>query len=160
MIRFFFLLALIAPMVPPVALEAHAQASPPAVQRAPARADRQVADNEASLGERMNANTITVISGTPGGTYFRMASDLAFVLDESVPADRLDKALRQAVGDLLVDIDLFDVYRGPVIGDGRRSLAYRLRLQAPDRNLTDADVASVRERCAAAAGKLGAQLRS
>jgi phenylalanyl-tRNA synthetase beta chain len=86
--------------------------------------------------------------------------DLAFVLDESVPAERLDKALRQAVGDLLVDIDLFDVYRGPVIGDGRRSLAYRLRLQAPDRNLTDADVASVRERCAAAAGKLGAQLRS
>jgi len=82
MIRFFFLLALIAPMVPPVALEAHAQASPPAVQRAPARADRQVADNEASLGERMNANTITVISGTPGGTYFRMASDLAFVLDD------------------------------------------------------------------------------
>jgi hypothetical protein len=38
--------------------------------------------SEATLGERMNANTVTVISGTPGGTYFRMASDMAFVLDD------------------------------------------------------------------------------
>jgi phenylalanyl-tRNA synthetase beta chain len=86
--------------------------------------------------------------------------DLAFVLDESVPAERLDKALRQAAGNLLVDLELFDVYRGPAMGDGRRSLAYRLRLQAPDRSLTDADIASVRERCAAAAAKLGATLRA
>ena len=41
---------------------------------------------------------------------------------------------------------LFDVYRGAGVGDGRRSLAYRLRLQAPDRTLTDADVADVRAR--------------
>ncbi|MBP2291454.1 TAXI family TRAP transporter solute-binding subunit [Azospirillum rugosum] len=39
------------------------------------------ADGDASLAERMNANTVAVISGTPGGTYFRMASDMAFVLD-------------------------------------------------------------------------------
>jgi len=38
--------------------------------------------SEAALGERMNANTIAVVSGTPGGTYFRMASDMAFVLDD------------------------------------------------------------------------------
>jgi phenylalanyl-tRNA synthetase beta chain len=86
--------------------------------------------------------------------------DLAFVLDDSVPAERLDKALRQAAGALLVDLDLFDVYRGDAIGAGRRSLAYRLRLQAQDRNLTDADVATVRDRCAAAATKLGATLRA
>ncbi len=39
--------------------------------------------SEAELNERMNANTVSVISGTPGGTYFRMASDMAFVLDDA-----------------------------------------------------------------------------
>ena len=37
---------------------------------------------EAALGERMNANTVTVVTGTPGGTYFRVGADLAFVLDD------------------------------------------------------------------------------
>ena len=60
---------------------------------------------------------------------------------------------------LLVDLELFDVYRGAGVGDGRRSLAYRLRLQAPDRNLTDADVAEVRAKVTAATAKLGAELR-
>jgi phenylalanyl-tRNA synthetase beta chain len=85
--------------------------------------------------------------------------DLAFVLPEDVPAERLDKAIRQGAGPLLVDLDQFDVYRGPAVGEGRRSLAFRLRLQAPDRNLTDADVADVRRRATAAAAKLGAELR-
>ncbi|GJE47613.1 hypothetical protein GOFOIKOB_0638 [Methylobacterium tardum] len=37
---------------------------------------------EAALGDRMNANTVTVVTGTPGGTYFRVGADLAFVLDD------------------------------------------------------------------------------
>ncbi|MRI57445.1 transporter, partial [Methylobacterium sp. DB1607] len=37
---------------------------------------------EAALGERMNANTVTVVTGTPGGTYFRVGAELAFVLDD------------------------------------------------------------------------------
>ena len=85
--------------------------------------------------------------------------DLAFVLPEDVPAERLDKAIRQGAGALLVDLELFDVYRGAGVGEGRRSLAYRLRLQAPDRTLTDADVADVRRKATAAAAKLGADLR-
>ena len=43
---------------------------------------RRISDNENSLTARMNANTVSVVSGTPGGTYFRMAADLAFVLDD------------------------------------------------------------------------------
>jgi phenylalanyl-tRNA synthetase beta chain len=85
--------------------------------------------------------------------------DLAFALPADVPAEKLDKAIRQGAGGLLVDLDLFDVYRGTGIGAGRRSLAYRLRLQAADRNLTDADVADVRAQVTAAAAKLGAELR-
>ena len=76
-----------------------------------------------------------------------------------MPAEKLDKAIRQGAGALLVDLDLFDVYRGAALGDGRRSLAYRLRLQAPDRTLTDGDVADVRAKVTAAAAKLGAELR-
>lgn len=85
--------------------------------------------------------------------------DLAFVLRDDVPAERLEKAIRQSAGALLVDLALFDVYRGPGVPEGARSLAYRLRLQAMDRSLTDADIAQVREKVTAAAAKLGAELR-
>ncbi len=85
--------------------------------------------------------------------------DLAFTLPDDVPAEKLDKAIRQGAGAVLVDLDLFDVYRGAALSDGRRSLAYRLRLQAPDRTLTDGDVADVRAKVTAAAAKLGAELR-
>ncbi|MGH9272668.1 MAG: phenylalanine--tRNA ligase subunit beta [Ilumatobacteraceae bacterium] len=85
--------------------------------------------------------------------------DLAFALPDDVPADRLEKVIRQGAGSLLVGLELFDVYRGVAIGSGRRSLAYRLRLQAHDRSLNDGDVADVRQRVTAAAAKLGAELR-
>src|SRR5215216_2670575 len=55
-------------------------ASSGAEKRQNVRAHRDVT-TETVLAERMNANTVSVISGTPGGTYFRMASDMAFVLD-------------------------------------------------------------------------------
>ena len=44
-------------------------------------------------------------------------------------------------------LELFDVYRGPGVPEGSRSLAYRLRFQAPDRTLTDTEVADARQRC-------------
>jgi phenylalanyl-tRNA synthetase beta chain len=87
-------------------------------------------------------------------------TDLAFVLRDDVPAAALTAAVRTAAADLLADLHLFDVYRGPAVPTGHRSLAYRLRLQAPDRTLTDAAVAAVRERAVAAAGALGATLRA
>jgi phenylalanyl-tRNA synthetase beta chain len=85
--------------------------------------------------------------------------DLAFVVPDDVPAEKVDKAIRQGAGRLLVGLELFDVFRGESLGEGTRSLAYRLRLQAPDRNLTEADIATVREAASASAGKLGAELR-
>ncbi len=85
--------------------------------------------------------------------------DLAFVAPDTVPADKLAKAIRQGSGPLVVALDQFDVFRGPSLGDGVRSIAYRLRLQAPDRNLTDDDVANVKRSAIAAAAKVGAELR-
>jgi phenylalanyl-tRNA synthetase beta chain len=75
--------------------------------------------------------------------------DLAFVLPDGVPAATAEAALRTAGGDLLVGLQLFDVYRGAGVADGERSLTYRLRFCAVDRTLTDGDVAEVRERAIA-----------
>ena len=73
--------------------------------------------------------------------------DLAFVVDHAVHAGAVEQTLRDAGGELLVELRLFDVFRGPQLGDGRRSLAYRLRLNALDRTLTDDEVAEARRRC-------------
>jgi phenylalanyl-tRNA synthetase beta chain len=72
--------------------------------------------------------------------------DLAFVIADDVPAHRAERALREAGGELLVGLELFDVYRGAGVDDGSRSLAFRLRFCAMDRTLTDAEVAEVRQR--------------
>lgn len=72
--------------------------------------------------------------------------DLAFEVEEAVPASAVEEAIRAAGGDLLWSSRLFDVFRGAAVPEGRRSLAYTLRLQALDRTLTEADVAEVRTR--------------
>jgi len=78
-----------------------------------------------------------------------------------VGADELADTLRSSGGDLVTSVDLFDVYRGTSVGDGRRSLAYRLRIQAPDRTLTDVELADVRNALVAAASTAhGAELRT
>ncbi|MGB7879300.1 MAG: phenylalanine--tRNA ligase subunit beta, partial [Ilumatobacteraceae bacterium] len=96
----------------------------------------------------------------PTSRYPSSDLDLSFVVPEDIPAEKVEKAVRQGAGNLLVDIDLFDVYRGERAEQGTRSLAYRIRLQAGDRSLTDADIADVRRGVETAATKLGAQLRS
>jgi phenylalanyl-tRNA synthetase beta chain len=73
--------------------------------------------------------------------------DLAFVVPDTIPAAAIDGTLRDAGGELLVDLALFDVHRGPPIASGARSLAYRLRFQADDRTLTDDEVGQARQRC-------------
>lgn len=85
--------------------------------------------------------------------------DLAFVVSDDVPAVHVEHAIETAGGALVVGVELFDVYRGAGTPGGTRSLAYRLRLQADDRTLTDADVAAVRQRCVDAVSKLGGTLR-
>ena len=73
--------------------------------------------------------------------------DLAFVVPDRVAAAQVERALRASAGSLLARLELFDAYRGTGVPDGSRSLAYRLRFQAPDRTLTDAEVAEARQRC-------------
>jgi phenylalanyl-tRNA synthetase beta chain len=96
----------------------------------------------------------------PTSRYPSSDLDLSFAVPDDIPAERVERAVRQGAGKLLVDLDLFDVYRGERAADGTRSIAYRLRLQAPDRNLTDADISDVRRGVEATTTKLGALLRS
>jgi phenylalanyl-tRNA synthetase beta chain len=95
----------------------------------------------------------------PVSRYPSSDIDLAFVVGEDVTAQQVRSAIAGAAGELLVDVDLFDVYRGPGIADGHRSLAFRIRLQAPDHTLTDAEVATVRRAIINAAAERGATLR-
>ncbi|MFZ4519492.1 MAG: phenylalanine--tRNA ligase subunit beta [Microthrixaceae bacterium] len=70
--------------------------------------------------------------------------DLAFVVGDLVPAAAVRATILSTAGDLLRRLELFDVFRSEALGEGRRSLAFRLRFQADDRTLTDAEVAEVR----------------
>ena len=86
--------------------------------------------------------------------------DLAFVLDAAVPAAAVEQSIREAAGDLLEAVRLFDVYTGPQVGKGRRSLAYSLTLRAPDRTLSGEEAAEVRQRVVASVEQaLQAELR-
>jgi len=86
--------------------------------------------------------------------------DLAFVMQDSIPAMTLQRALRQAAGKQLVSIDLFDVYRGKGVAEGSRGLAFRLRVQGVEATLTESQLAELQMSCVAAAVKAGASLRA
>jgi phenylalanyl-tRNA synthetase beta chain len=77
--------------------------------------------------------------------------DLAFEVPDEIPAAEAEKMVRDMARgdggeDLVESIRLFDVYTGPTIRPGHRSLAYALTLRAPDRTLTKDDVAAIRQR--------------
>jgi phenylalanyl-tRNA synthetase beta chain len=86
--------------------------------------------------------------------------DIAVVVAEDVPAARVLDVIRSAAGALLADARVFDVYRGAQVGAGRSSLAIRLEFRAPDRTLTDEEVAQRREQIVAALREqVGGELR-
>jgi phenylalanyl-tRNA synthetase beta chain len=63
--------------------------------------------------------------------------DLAFIVDTSIPAGRVRSALEDAAGEILGSVLLFDVFDGPPLPEGKKSLAYSVDFRAPDRTLTD-----------------------
>jgi phenylalanyl-tRNA synthetase beta chain len=75
-----------------------------------------------------------------------LSQDLALVCAEDLPAATVEDVLRSAAGPLLVDLRLFDLYRGDQLDAGRKSLAYTLVFQAPDRTLTEGEISKVRKR--------------
>ena len=87
--------------------------------------------------------------------------DIALVVDVALSAAAVMQVIRDAAGALLAEVRLFDVYRGPQVPPGKKSLAFSLVFQAPDRTLTDAEVEAEKQRIVEAAARgTGAQLRA
>jgi phenylalanyl-tRNA synthetase beta chain len=82
--------------------------------------------------------------------------DLAVVVGDDVPAARV----AELVGEYASSVQIFDVYRGEQLGEGRTSLALRCEFSARDRTLTDEDVAKVRAKIVARLAELGGELRA
>src|SRR5581483_4810081 len=78
-------------------------------------------------------------------SYPAVHQDVAVVVDESVPAAAVRSAVLEGGGELLRSADVFDLYRGEQLGEGRKSLALRLSFRAADRTLTDEEVAERRK---------------
>ncbi|KUH67191.1 phenylalanine--tRNA ligase subunit beta [Mycolicibacterium novocastrense] len=86
--------------------------------------------------------------------------DISLVVDEDVAAAAVVDAVRAGAGPLLEDVRLFDVYTGPQVGAGRKSLAFALRFRAADRTLTEDEASAAREAAVqAAAERVGAEQR-
>jgi phenylalanyl-tRNA synthetase beta chain len=97
----------------------------------------------------------------PISTHPPVYEDLAFIVEEEIPAAHVRALIEQTGGALLRSVMLFDVYRGEQIGRDRKSLAYRLTYQAQDKTLTDREVAKIRQRIVKRLEKeVGATLRS
>ncbi len=110
----------------------------------------------------LDAVPITERLPAPGVSPFpAVFQDVALVVDDDVAAQRVVDAVRAGAGELLEDVRLFDVYRGPQVGSGRKSLALALRFRAADRTLTEDEASAARDAAVQeAAEKIGAVLRS
>ncbi|MFF0175368.1 phenylalanine--tRNA ligase subunit beta [Micromonospora profundi] len=109
----------------------------------------------------LDALPVAPVTPAPAVSGFPPALiDVALVVDESVPAEQVRRALEAGAGELLEDVRLFDVYSGAQLGEGRRSLAYKLTFRAPDRTLTVEEAVAARDAAVAVATeRLGATLR-
>ena len=82
------------------------------------------------------------------------------MVGDGVPASAVIDAVRDGAGDLLEAVTLFDVYTGPQVGKGRKSVTLALRFRAPDRTLTEDEASAARDTAVAvAAERFGAALR-
>lgn len=143
----------------PGVLVAHAGELHPRVAKElglPARACAVEIDLEPLL-DAVEAAGVLQVKAIP--TFPAAKEDVALVVDESVTAAAVEAVVREAAGDLAEEVRLFDVFRGEQLGEGKKSLAFSLRLRG-DHTLTAEETAGVRKRIVKRAAKrLGAELR-
>jgi phenylalanyl-tRNA synthetase beta chain len=103
-----------------------------------------------TVAAELDLDALIAVSGqitraVPVPTYPIAKEDVALIVDADVPAAAVEASLRAGAGDLLESVRLFDVYTGSQVGEGRKSLAFALRMRAPDRTLTAVEAAAVRD---------------
>ncbi len=101
-----------------------------------------------------------VTSFRPFASVPSLRQDLAVVLPLEVAAGEVLERVREAGGETLGNVEIFDLYTGLQVGEGRRSLALALSFRGTDRTLTDEDVSPAHERIVTALGELGGELRA
>ncbi len=89
-----------------------------------------------------------------------VSRDLAMVMDKATPVGEVEKILRQRSGKLLESLELFDVYEGAQVGEGKKSVAYKLVLRAKDRTLEEKDITGVMSKILNGLSQKGIELRS
>ena len=114
----------------------------------PARTVAAEIDLDAVIAAAPTGGEVPPVSGFP-----LAKEDVALIVADEVPAAEVERALRSGAGPLLESLALFDVYTGPPMPAGHKSLAFALRFRAPDRTLTDAETAAARDAAVAAAAE-------
>ncbi|MCV7381530.1 phenylalanine--tRNA ligase subunit beta [Mycobacterium alsense] len=112
----------------------------------------------------LNLDAIPIVEALPAprvSPFPAVFQDLSLVVPAHVPAQEVADAVREGAGELLEDIQLFDAFTGPQIGEHRKSLTFALRFRAADRTLTEDDASAARDAAVRRAGEaVGAELRS
>lgn len=109
----------------------------------------------------MMDNAISYKSYKPLPKFPAATRDLAVVVDENVPAAHIEKAIRSAVGNnILESVKLFDVYKGEQIAKGKKSVAYSLVLRSNEGTLTDEQADNAMKKVLKKLSEIGAQIRS
>ncbi len=124
-----------------------------------------VEDVRLSIAELDLDSVLTLTGGIgtpiPVDRFLPVEQDFAIVVDSTIAAAEVEAALKRGAGPLLSGLVLFDVFAGEQLGQGKKSLAYRLTFTAPDRALTDAELTKVRKRIERTITQdLGATLRA
>jgi len=112
----------------------------------------------------LNLDALPIVEALPAprvSPFPAVFQDVSLVVSSDVPAQTVQDAVREGAGELLEDIQLFDVFAGPQIGEDRKSLTFALRFRAPDRTLTEDDASAARDAAVRRAAELvGAVLRT
>ncbi|MEE6138584.1 phenylalanine--tRNA ligase subunit beta [Mycobacterium sp. 050128] len=110
----------------------------------------------------LEALPITELLAAPKVSPFpAVFQDVSLVVAADVPAQAVADAVREGAGELLEDMQLFDVFTGPQIGENHKSLTFALRFRAPDRTLTEDDASAARDAAVRRAAEVvGAEMRA
>ncbi len=112
----------------------------------------------------LNLDAIPIVEALPAprvSPFPAVFQDVSLVVLANVPAQAVADAIREGAGELLEDIQLFDVFTGPQIGEDRKSLTFALRFRAPDRTLTEDEASAARDAAVRRAAEVvGGELRA
>lgn len=112
----------------------------------------------------LNLDAMPLVAALPAprvSPFPAVFQDVSLVVPADVPAAAVADAVREGAGELLEDLQLFDVFTGPQIGEDRKSLTFALRFRAADRTLTEDDATAARDAAVRrAADAVGAELRA